>query len=262
MAEHDAKTNPSFTTAQLHVVCPGVSDAVPERIFVWAHGWQRSHTDFLPFAESLHGLGAHYLLDLPGFGQTPRPPETWGTAAYADFLADWLKTLPAGVPIYWVGHSFGCRVGLRLAAQYPHLLSGLFLVAAPGLRQPLPIAKRSYRWLKTRLYKLLKHMLPVAWLQPYFGSEDYKNAGHMRDILVATVRENLAPVVPHITCPVYFAYGEKDTAASPQIGAQFIKLIKNARMHVVPGADHFSLLGAHRHQVLAQLKQWVMAAKT
>src|SRR5207248_3158287 len=68
----------------------------------------------------------------PGFGASPPPPAVWGTADYADAMAEWIATLPAGRRV-WIGHSFGCRVGLQLAARHPDSVHGIVLIAAAGL---------------------------------------------------------------------------------------------------------------------------------
>ena len=101
-------------------------------VIVWAHGWGQDHKAFLAMAESLPQAGRHILIDLPGFGQSNIPKETWGTADYADAVASFIKDQGVSKIIY-VGHSFGCRVGLQLAARHPDLIAGLFLMAAAGL---------------------------------------------------------------------------------------------------------------------------------
>src|SRR5579862_818189 len=90
--------------------------AAPE--LVWAHGWAHSHLSLLPLAEAMRGRVDSRLVDLPGFGASPPPPGPWGTEDYADAMAGWLASLPLRKRV-WVGHSFGCRVGLQLAARHP-----------------------------------------------------------------------------------------------------------------------------------------------
>src|SRR5438045_2682906 len=86
----------------------------------------------LPLAESLRRAAPSVLVDFPGFGESPVPPGAWGTEDYADAMAEWLARLPAGRRV-WIGHSFGSRVGLQLAARHPESVQGLFLIAAAGL---------------------------------------------------------------------------------------------------------------------------------
>ena len=114
----------------MHSVLIGRGDR-PEIVF--AHGWARSHHDFIPVAEALIAQHRSILIDLPGFGATPRPEEGWDTKQYADFAAEFIRE-KIGAPVVWVGHSFGDRVGMRLGVHHPEVLKGLVLVAAAGIR--------------------------------------------------------------------------------------------------------------------------------
>ncbi|MGB0719497.1 MAG: alpha/beta fold hydrolase, partial [Bdellovibrionales bacterium] len=117
-------------------------------VIVWAHGWGQSHAAFLPLAESLNTIGTHVLVDLPGFGASAAPDDVWGTEDYADRMAKLISAV-TDAPIIWVGHSFGCRVGLQLAAKYPDLVSKLCLVAGAGLPRKKPFLTKVY--FKTRI---------------------------------------------------------------------------------------------------------------
>src|ERR1051325_11137519 len=98
-------------------------------LLVWAHGWGHTHANLLPLAEAMQSSARSVLLDFPGFGASPLPAEAWGTAKYAEACAECLASLPPGRRL-WIGHSFGCRVGLQLAARHPEAVDGLFLIAA------------------------------------------------------------------------------------------------------------------------------------
>ena len=90
------------------------------------HGWRRDHRDFDGVLAS--GLDA-VALDLPGFGSTPPPPTAWGSPEYADAVAAVLDEMQAHVVV--VGHSFGGRVAVHLAADHPEQIAGLVLSGAP-----------------------------------------------------------------------------------------------------------------------------------
>ena len=107
-------------------------------------------------------------MDFPGFGESPRPVAEWGTADYADASAGLLESLPNGHRI-WVGHSFGCRVGIQLAARHSEIIDALFLVAAAGL--PRRRSRLSQFRIKSKiaLYKGL-HALPFELpARPFFA---------------------------------------------------------------------------------------------
>src|SRR5688500_8841379 len=127
---------------ELAVFDLGRDAATPAPLLVWAHGWGHTHRNLLPLAQAM-GRSAHsMLLDFSGFGASPLPPTAWSTADYADAVGEWL----AGVgvqPLVWIGHSFGARVGLQLAARRPELVDGLFLVAAAGLPKQRSLPQRA-----------------------------------------------------------------------------------------------------------------------
>src|SRR3954449_7216569 len=83
-------------------------------LLVWAHGWGHSHANLLPLAEAMQSAAPSVLLDFPGFGASPLPPNVWGTAEYADAAAEWLATLPAGRRV-WVAASLRCPGGVGAA---------------------------------------------------------------------------------------------------------------------------------------------------
>lgn len=229
---------------------------------VWGHGWGQDHTAFAAMAQALGTGAAHTLIDFPGFGRSPPPPAVWGTEDYADAIAAWLATLPP-VPVLWVGHSFGGRVGLRLAARHPDSVRGLFLIASAGLKRRRPPHRRLQLYLKVRLYKILRKLAGAGfspeWLQKRLGSTDYRNAGVMRPVFVRTVNEDQTESVRKIGCPVQLVYGADDTETPPEIGERLADLIFGARLTVLPAQDHYSVLGEGRHQVLHHLHEFMGA---
>lgn len=227
---------------------------------IWAHGWGQDHRVFLPLATQIERAGSHVLLDFPGFGASPPPPGAWGTEDYADAVAAWLATLPRA-PRVWVGHSFGCRVGLRLAARHPRSVDGLVLVAAAGLRRRRTLAQRLQLGARVATYKMLKQLgrmnFPVERWRNRLGSSDYRSAGAMRPVFVRVVQEDLTEITRQVRCPTLLVYGSADTETPPEIGRRLEQLIPDARLVLVDGFDHYSILGDGRHQVLHQMSQFL-----
>lgn len=230
-------------------------------LVVWGHGWGQSHAGFLELCAPLENLAQHIILDFPAFGGSPMPKDAWGTREYADHIAGLIRA-NSDRPIIWVGHSFGCRVGLQLAAHYPELIKGMFLIAGAGIPKTLPLHKSLYFKGRIKLYKLLKKLIPFGlpeeWLMRKFGSADYKNADPvLRTILVKVVNEDLSIIAPSIKCPVHFVYGEDDTETPPQIGQTLSDLISSSKLTLLKGQDHYSVLSSGRHQVTALLKTFI-----
>jgi pimeloyl-ACP methyl ester carboxylesterase len=229
-------------------------------LLVWAHGWGHSHANLLPVAKAMQSLGRSALVDFPGFGASPPPPEAWGTADYADACAEWLASLPPGRRL-WIAHSFGCRVGLQLAARHPNMIDGLFLIAAAGL-QPRRSLRARLRFVARRwAFQTLRSLVPEGpareRLRRRFASADYARAGPLRPILSKTVAEDLSEVAERVRCPSVLVYGEQDRETPPEMGERLRGLIPDSRLYVLRGFDHWNVLTEGRHQVVHRLAEFV-----
>ncbi len=225
---------------------------------IWAHGWGHTHAALVPLAEAMRRARS-ILIDFPGFGASPPPPDAWGTADYADAIAEYLATLPPARRV-WIGHSFGTRVGLQLAARHPDLIDGLFLIAAAGLpphRSP---------WQRLRLaarrgaFRLARHFTPDGpardRLRARFGSADYRQAGPLRPILVKAVTEDLSAAARAVRGPCMLVYGDQDRETPPELGARLHALMPQSRLVVLRGFDHWSILTDGRHQIAQLLAEF------
>ncbi len=228
---------------------------------IWAHGWGQDHRAFLPLAESLEKSCQHILVDLPGFGDSPLPSGVWGTDQYAEAMANLIRHMRTG-PVIWVGHSFGCRVGLQIAARHPDLIKGLFLIAAAGIPRKRPIHKKIYLKARVAMFKFMKKLIPYGLiseekLYSMFGSPDYRNAGELRKIFVKTVNEDLSGIARKVRCPVALAYGTEDSETPLEMGMRFHKLIKGSELMKFEGLNHYTVLSEGRHQIAPWLKRFI-----
>ncbi len=170
------------------------------------HGWGRDGSDF---GEVLKGTAA-VAPDLPGFGHSPPPEGVWGADDYARCLEPVLAevTLPAVV----IGHSFGGRVAVCLAARRPDLVRGLILTGAPLVRTAPPasphLVYRLVRWGHRR--GMVADSL-LERLRDKFGSRDYRAAqGVMRQVLVKVVNESYEQQLAQLSIPVELIWGADD----------------------------------------------------
>ena len=217
------------------------------------HGWARTGADFAGIVDGLDAVAIH----LPGMGVTDAPPTAWGTDEYADAVA---ASLAGSDPVVIVGHSFGGRVAVRLAARYPELVAGLVLTGVPLVRltaAPTPA-------LGFRIVRSLSRagLVPASVLEAQrrkHGSADYLAAqGVMRDILVRVVGETYADDLARVGAPVRMVWGELDTAAPADAGLAASRIIPNATFRVVAGAGHLlegPLKAAVREELLALVEE-------
>lgn len=204
----------------------------PPRV-VALHGWGRTGNDFVSVLSGLDAVAVH----LPGFGPTAVPESVWGTEHYAELVADAIAPF---APVVLVGHSFGGRIAVRLAACHPELVSGLVLTGAPLVRiTPTGKPKFSYRVAKWANRLGLLSDTAMEARRRRAGSADYNAAqGIMRDIMVKTVNENYDDDLARITVPTWMVWGEFDTAAPTAAGKIASERIAGARWTVVPGEAH------------------------
>lgn len=219
----------------------------PPRV-VAMHGWARDRKDFAAAFEGLDALS----LDLPGFGQSPEPPDAWSSAQYGERIAEFLRS-DVGQPVVLVGHSFGGRVAVRVAANHPDLVSSVVLTGAPIARPPRPAVKpkpgyRLVRWLN-KVGVVSDDRLEAA--RQKYGSTDYARAqGVMRQVLVGVLSEDYEPDVRRVTCPVRLVWGGEDRDVPMDVAELAASQFSDARLRVVDGVGH--LLPTQRPEALRE----------
>ena len=209
----------------------------------------------MPLAEYFADKYEILLIDQYGCGKSDAPSEALDSQLYANLYAEFIQSLDPKTNIF-IGHSYGARVIIQLASQFPELISKAIFVAGAGL-----VKKRSCsfkiraKFLKKlgKTCKLLDNVFSTQFKRKFsdkFGSQDYKEAqGLMRAILVKAVTENLTDKLSQITCPTLLLYGTKDTVTPPEFGQAFDKNIKDSKLILIDGADHNSILSISYHQL-------------
>jgi pimeloyl-ACP methyl ester carboxylesterase len=210
----------------------------PPRVLA-LHGWGRRGNDF---ASSLAGFDA-LALDLPGFGATPAPIEPIGARGYADLVAPVLETFDH--PPVVLGHSFGGRIAVCLAASRPEVVGPLVLTGTPLLRttppKKPPLGYRSLRALNRIGIVSDQRMEEIRRSR---GSADYRAAsGVIRDILVKVVNESYEEELGRLRSRVLLLWGAADDEVPVAVAERSLRLIRetggSAELEVLPGVGHF-----------------------
>lgn len=209
------------------------------------HGWGGRIESMAPVLTCL-GEGARVLaLDLPGFGHAPAPRAAWGTPEYAAFVAGVLADL--GVErAHLVGHSFGAKVSLYLAATEPALVDKLVLVGSSGLRTPASFKARMKRAASRAARGAGRFGAPGekvrAAIYGRIASTDYRDAGPMRPVLVKVVNEDLEAMLGAVRAPTLIVWGTKDDAVPVAHARTMAAKIPDAGLVLFEGAGHFAYL--------------------
>ena len=207
------------------------------------HGWGQNkemmQAVYDYFKDRFHVIS----IDFPGFGESAEPPEAWGVIDYENFLASFIEE--TGLKhLILIGHSFGCRVAIRYAADHPDNVYKMCLTGAAGIK---PKRGLDYQ-IRIRAYKAGKWFLKATGqnekleeLQNRSGSEDYRNAkGIMRPTFVKVVNDDVTPVLKDVKCSVLLVWGEYDTAAPLWMGQMMEKEMPDAGLAVFEGDDHWA----------------------
>jgi pimeloyl-ACP methyl ester carboxylesterase len=224
------------------------------------HGWGSSGSVMMPIAKQLSDLRSCYVMDLPGFGETPEPPEAWGIDDYADMLEAFIRD-HFGERVDLLVHSFGGRITLKLCARQAgkELVDKVLITGGAGMKP-----KRSFSfYFKKYAAKTLKMpflLLPHesrekalgklrdTKLWKSLGSGDYsKLSGVMRETFVKSVTEYLEPCLPEITHEVLLLWGTNDEATPLYQGRRMEKDIKQAALVEIEGAGHYAFLDRPKH---------------
>lgn len=228
------------------------------------HGWGCRASTVRILSEAAITAGTTvYSLDMPGFGESEEPHEIWGVEQYADFVENFCKALNISQPIL-IGHSFGGRVAIVLAARLP--IAKLILVDAAGIKP-----RRSLKYyIKVYTFKAAKKILPlligqkraggvIERMRGKSGSSDYAAASpQMRGIMSRVVNEDLRHLLPSIKASTLLIWGERDTA-TPISDAQLMeRLIPDAGLVSYPEAGHYSFIDRPA-QTTAVIKSFINA---
>ncbi|MCL2473359.1 MAG: alpha/beta hydrolase [Alphaproteobacteria bacterium] len=234
-----------------------------EAVFVWGHGWGFNKRIFLLFAQAMAARGASIIINFPGWGGTPEPPENWTTAEYAELTAELIEKYKKNRKVFYIGHSFGGRIGLQLGGHYGHLIDAMVLLASAGIPKPCSLLVKWFRKTKVFFYKFLKPVpvmlgIDLDKLKNRFGSVDYRaSSPAMRKILNNVVGENLSKEAENTKCPVLIIYGDKDTETPVEIGKILNKLIKGSSLVILKGQDHHSILMDYKYPVIRKIADFV-----
>ena len=208
------------------------------------HGWGAHLEAIESIVLALEGETEVLALDLPGFGASEPPRETWGSEDYARFVLAFLDAQEID-RCHVVGHSFGGRVAVWLANLEPGRFGRLVLCDASGLR---PRRGARYYW-RVGLAKVGRAIgllgPPGRRLQDRIrrgvASSDYLAAPEsMRGTIRRVLGEDLSDQLSSVSLPVLLVWGEADEDTPLWMGHRMEELILDSGLVVLPGAGHYS----------------------
>jgi len=213
---------------------------------VLLHGWGASSATMALVHDDLARGYDVTAIDLPGHGRSGLPPESWGTEDYTSCVLEVMDRLRIERP-HILGHSFGGRIALDLAAHHPQRVDKLVLVSSAGLPPPRSIGYH----VRTGLARVARGLAKYGGTRGQavrdrvyskVASPDYAQAGPMRATFVKVVNEDLAPLLPSVQAPTLLVWGSGDTETPIGVARRMSRLIPAASLAVIDGAGHYPFL--------------------
>lgn len=210
------------------------------------HGWNLNSRKFEPLKRELIARGYPvHCPDLPGFGKSKMLKRSFTLSDYVNYVIDLLKTKRIN-KITLVGHSFGGRIAIKLAARYPELLHALVLTGTPGI-SPVPKVKVLIFLFLAKVGKLIFNFPQLRRFKNLFQRILYRLAGamdyyhtdpKMRESFQNVTAEDLVAYMTEINIPTLILWGNNDAIIPVSIAEKMHKLIKGSKFKVISDARH------------------------
>ena len=241
---------------ELHVTEVGEGPAL-----VWLHGSGPGATGMSNFAQNLPAFSGfrNLVFDLPRFGQSDKPVLSLEKGEFfapyaAPRIAEALEGL--GVERYSViGNSMGGATAIKLAADAPHLVERLVLMAAAGTAPrdwdgglPPGLAKIAEWLFNGPSEQLIREFAELQVYDPAVLTDELlqqrlRNAGDP-EVVETNPRSNLLPgdlldELPKITAPALLLWGREDRFIPLEWALAALRSIRNAELRVIPFCGHW-----------------------
>lgn len=182
-----------------------------------------------------------YLYDLRGHGLSSIPDRSYRAADHLDDLLGLLEGWRIGEPVHLVGNSYGGLIALELARRHPARVASMLLIEAHfpiegwGDAMASTVGLAAYG---------LDDESNQRWLAEHGGRKLRRLAIRANRLAATTsIIEDLLAEEPFplaalatIDCPVAAVYGEHSDILDR--GRDLERHIPDARLHLVPGAEH------------------------
>jgi pimeloyl-ACP methyl ester carboxylesterase len=217
------------------------------KTLIFLHGWRSEGYVWADVMKNLSGEGyTSYALDLPGFGKSQVPFNSYTLSDYCSVVLEFVNKLKIE-NFSLIGHSFGGRISIKLSSAYSvGELNKVVLVDSAGIFH----TSNSTNLMK-KIAGIVKPLFKPGFMQPLrrkiykmIGAEDYLETRYLKDTFVNLVNEDLEPLLPNIKVPTLIVWGKQDdNEYTPLSDAYIMKSkINNSQLAEIDNAKHFSFL--------------------
>lgn len=195
------------------------------------HGIGVAGDYFLPFAQQLAAEYDVHVIDMPGYGKTPRPDHALPPIELADVAAQYLMI--SGLQNTTViGQSMGCQTAAHMARRHTELCKNLILIG--------PTVNKFERSLVVQALRLFQDSFREPMSANKIIFRDYLRMGPdwFLKTAVYMVGDHIEETLKNVSIPVRIARGTNDAIAS-KTWVEYLKgLNKNITVREVKDGPH------------------------
>lgn len=198
---------------------------------VLVHGIGVASRDFLELGALLAPRARVYAVDLPGFGESGKPPRPLNIVHQADALAAWMDATGLERATL-LGNSVGCQVVAHVAVRRPELADRLILIGPTFDPRARTFARAIARFARNGRYEPLR-LLPIQ-IRDCYAAGPNRLIASFRLAMRDRIEEQLA----QIGAPVLIVRGELDRLVPQEWAEDLVRVAPDGRLAVVPAAAH------------------------
>ena len=245
-----------------------------EKTLFFLHGWGGTAESFKKLSEEIDSNTRTICIDLPGFGKSDMPPKDgWTTHDYADWLHAFLKHfLKENQKASFYGHSFGCRILVRLALRHPELIDNLILTGAAGIKWPPTLKQKTL----SKTAHILRPILPKnssdspqgllgkvkRKVLRRFGAHDWETCPtELRPTLTKVLAEpDFREDLKKINIPTLLLWGSQDSYTPLKSAKVYQENITRSSLTIFPDGRH-GIHYTHISQISRLANEFLLSSK-
>lgn len=195
------------------------------------HGLGVSGDYYEKLAGALEGFCDVYVIDLPGYGTTPKPKKPLNISDLANIISAYVNELNLEGCVI-IGQSMGTQIAAHALVQNPALYGGAIMVA--------PTANRDERTLWLQGVRLLQDTFRETFADNLVVFKNYARMRPLRFLKTARFMVNDRPeeVIARVQVPLLFVYGSKDVIAPKKWVEYLAGTAVNGRVREMRGMPH------------------------
>lgn len=228
--------------------------SAPQTLYV-LHGWTYSTRTWTRFVTELGEKGYEVvLLAIPGLtAPLPRPFDM-------NEYTTWLSEVLPSSPVILMGHSFGGKLSIAFAANYPSRVKALILESSSGVVDHTLLArsKRAIFGMAAKMLSPFKDTPLRVLLYKCIGEKDYLETPNdmVRKTMANTVGVDCLPLAGRLKIPTLIVWGEHDRITPLWMGSTLASKISTSTLKVIDSARH-TPHHTHTSQVTELVSQFI-----